>query len=363
MIWQITKNKKKIKKMKKILLLLIAILIASCSPDEQITTYQSKIGDITKTPDLYLPEAESGWAGYGIRPDGTYGVYDKTLGLRIPRFTIANYPFLIQDCNPVIASQDGTLPLLQYSCYIANGAPIDYSGQNDFAVNMEEDGIILEENGDYNFPGMLSIVTFQNGLPIAETIKQTFWLGPNQTKLEYDDLLGTNFIYPFMGLPAGTGDLYYNKAKVKPGLNLIVVEINPDLEINETNYNNNVSTLPVNVTMGTNSYFTYWVGSATVDTEAILNNRTIPPSNVIITKKFTGRDKFVKLDWECPYHEPIYVKHWFTVKKNGIVVADKIDHSEYIEIVSGNYRAATYTITTTVVGLGVSTPISVTVNR
>jgi hypothetical protein len=355
--------------MKKILLLLIGIFtLYSCETPEEVSVkdtneQMSKIGDVTKTPDLYIPESESGWAGYGIRPDGTYGTFDKTLGLRIPRFLAANYPSLTQDCNPVIVNQNGGLPLLEYSCYIANGAPIDYSGQNDFAVNMEEDGIILETNGDYNFPGMLSIVTYQNGLPVAETIKQTFWLSPNQTKLGYDDLLGTNFIYPFMGLPAGTGDLYYNKAQVKPGLNLIVVEINPDLEINESNYNNNVSTLPVNVTMGSNSYFNYWIGSATVDTEAILDNRTRTPNNIVVTKKFTGRDKFVKLDWDCPYHAPIYVKHYFTIKKNGVVIANNVLDSDYTEVVSGNYRTSTYEITTKVVGLRESFAATVVVNK
>jgi hypothetical protein len=329
--------------MKKLLLLSVAILLAACSTEEQIINFQSKIGDITKTPDLYIPELEAGWqymdGGLGLRNESSYLV-TKT---PITNDTLVNY-----------------------SCWIANKLPDNpseyYTGQHDFVVNMAEDGIYNETSNSYNFPGMLSIITFQNGLPIGEVQKQRFYVIPTDFRQEINPYGIVLYGEEFMAIQAGTSDNYVNKAKVKNGLNLVVVEVNPDLEIRERNYTNNVSTLPLNVTLGVVNSNNI-LGHAVVDLSAIDNNKTIPPNNVVVTKNFQGRNKFVTIDFSCPYHEPIYVKHWFTIKKNGVIVADHIDESVYTEQVSGNYRTATYTIITTVVGLGQSTPTTITVTR
>ena len=349
---------------KNILTLLLTSTIWSCSTDEQIVNNQSteRIGDATKNPDLYIPEFESGWKGYGITSNGTYGEINETIGIRVPNYLAENNAGLTQDSYAVVSPLG--YPMLNYSCYIANGAQIDYSGANDFIVDRVADGIPQETNGDYLFPGMLSITTFQNGLPIGEVIKQSFWVAPTNQKIGFDDTLARDHRLDNpnnMFIWAGTADLYFNKARVNQGKNLIVVEINPQLEINESNYTNNVSTLPVNVDLTQSIY--NWVGIGILDLSAISENQTIPPSNPIVTKNFQGANKFINIDFDCPYHEPIYVKHYFTIRKNGVIVADKIDHSEYRETFKGNYRTATYTITTTVIGLGESTPLIVTVAR
>jgi len=331
-----------INKMRKLFFLAVIFIAVSCSTDEQIIKSQGKIGLPTYPySDLYIPEDEQGWL---YRPDG--------MGLRSQE-------------NYIVRRNITNDTLVDYYCWIANKLstnPTDYyTGVYDFVCNPEEDGIYNESNNSYNFPGMLSIVTFQNGLPIGEVIKQRFRLIPTDFRVEMDPYSIIIYPEPLMALQSGTADNYDNKAKVRSGLNLVVVEINPDLEITERDYTNNVSTLPLNVTFSPIQGNV--IGSAVVDTEAILDNRTRTPNNIVVTKKFTGRDKFIKLDWDCPYHSPIYVKHYFTVKKNGVVVAEKLPDSEYIETVSGNYRNANYEITTTVVGLRESFPLTVVVTR
>lgn len=332
--------------MKKYLILLVIFITTACSTDEQIIKSQSKIGLPTyPLSDLYIPEDEQGWQ-----------YYQNGLGLR----TQENY---------IVRKTTTNDTLVDYSCWIANKLPINptdyYTGQYDFVCNPEEDGIYNESSNSYNFPGMLSITTFcpdESGyyLPIGEVIKQRFRLIPTDFRQELDPYSIIIYNEPLMALQTGTADNYDNKAKVKAGKNLVVVEINPDLEITERDYTNNVSTLPLNVTF--QPIQGNVVGSAVIDLSIITENKTAPPSNIIITKKFTGKEKYIKIDFHCPYHDN-YVKHYFTVKKNGVVVEPKLLESEYKETITGNYRTATYEITTTVIGLGTSLPTTVTINR
>ncbi len=339
--------------MKKTVFILIAILISSCSPDEQIiSTSSNKIGDVTKTPDLYIPELEAGWV-----------YWDDGFGLGNPPYDNGTYGI---SYSPITFNSTIRDTVVTYTCPIANGASLDYSGQNDFVINKAEDGFV-NGSGGYYYLGMISITTFKNGLPVGQVIKTSFDIEATDSKIGYNPDLQINYNAPFfpnapfMFIPAQTADVYTNRAIARSGKILVVVEVNPDLEVHESNYNNNVSSLPLNVTIGTSA--NNLLGSAVKDESARLENKTHPPTNVIVTKKFTGKDKFVKLDWECPYHEPIYVKHWFTVKKNGVVVADKIDNSDYTEIIRGNYTTSTYQIIINVVGLGASSPTSVQVSR
>jgi len=331
--------------MKKIILLALFAL-TSCSTTEinEPTQEQSaKIGDVTRTPNLYIPQLEYDWngleqSGLGLWSAGTYSVTKNV-------------------------SND---TILNYSCWIANSKDangnFDYSGSSDFVVDMSEDGIPINVlSGDYNFDGMLSITTFQNGLPIAQVEKQRFYVTPTDFRVGHNYLSMRQYGVDTMYIPCGTSDEYVNRAKVKGGKNLIVIEINPDNQIVERDYTDNVSVLPVNVTFGT--FAGVRIGTGVLDQSAIAENVTIPPSNIVVTKNFQGRNKFVKIDWDCPYHSPRYVKHHFTVKKNGIIVEPKIDHSEYTEIVKGNYQTSIYTITTTVIGLGTSSNVNVTVNK
>jgi hypothetical protein len=344
------------KKLKLITALCIFATLFSCSTDEEIVKSEnySKIGIQTNTPNLVITEKEFDWQ---FKPNG--------FGIRIPFYADGTYKV---EYKAKVFGGTELDTVFTYFCPIANIAQQVADGSTDFVVNKEEDGF-ANGSGGYDFEGLLSITTFapgENGyyLPIAEVIKQTFDVSPTHLKNDFNYLLENYYTEPFMAIPARTADMYTNRAVVRSGKQVVVIEVNPNLLINESNYDDNVSTLPINVTItGTDNNF---LGTAVVDEGILLGNLTAPPSNIVVTKNFQGRNKFVKIDWECPYHEsleqPYYVKHHFTVKKNGVIVADKIDHSEYTETVRGNYQNATYTITTTT-GLGESIPTTATVVR
>jgi len=330
--------------MKKLILFMLLLIIAACSaPDLKELSYQEKIGIVNTLPSIYIPEHEFHWngleeSGLGLWSAGTYSVTK----------TIAN---------------DTTL---NYSCWVANkkgpDGNFDYSGASDFVVKMSEDGIPINPlSGDYNFPGMLSITTFQNGLPIAQVEKQRFYVTPTDFMIGHDYFAMRQYGADTMSIPCGTSDEYVNRAKVRGGKNLIVVEINPDKLIVERDYTDNVSVLPVNVTFGT--FAGVRVGTGVLDHSAILENQAHPVTNIVPTKNFQGANKFVSLDWDCPYHEPIYVKHWFTIKKNGNILADNIESSNFTEKIKGSYRTSVYEVFVTVKGLGTSLATTITVTR
>lgn len=359
--------------MKKLLLIFTAFFtMLSCSVDEQITKNSKTIGVTTKTPDIKIPEDDGGWARYGIRPDGTYGQVETHIGLRIPNYTVAQYPGLTQDSYAVTTISD-TLRL-NYPCYLANVAPFLTSGQNDLVIDRVADGIPEEATGDYLMEGMLTITTFvPDGdgyyIPFGVVEKQSFWVSPNIYKMGFDDLLGVDYELQnpnYMWIWAQTADLYYNKAKVKLGKNLIVVEFNPDKFINESNYENNVATLPVTVLPQT---INNWSATGVLNLSILTEKAVRPATDLTAIKVLTGRDKHIMLNWHCDYHaseeQPFYAKHWFTVKRNGTIIADNLEHSEYkdTEDVNGNFAPKNYEITITVPGLGTSTPITKVVTR
>lgn len=336
--------------MKKIIPYILILTFVSCQKNIQIsdeiasakaiTTIEHEtqtyghIGDPNKTPDLYIPELEFDWQfrseGLGLRSHGIY---------------------------PVFTDQEGDT-VLRYSCWIANGAPVDYSGKNDFVVCRSCDGIKDTTGYDsYNFPGVLSIVTFQDGLPIGETIKQRFFVANTDVKNGVVWSRLKQYGQDTMFISAGAADEYLNRAEVRAGKNVIVVTVNPDGAITETNTDNNVSTLPVvvNALSGTGGRF---------DLSAIDENKTHPATE--FTAVYLGRIKgknTIKLDWECPYHEPIYVKHWFTVKRDGAIIADHVENSNYTDVFNGNFKSTTYEVAITVPGLGQSEFKSILVTK
>lgn len=312
---------------------LLASTIWSCSVDEQIAknenTIGQRIGNLNGV-NLNIPELEMDWqymyAGLGIRSEGVYPISIDTQGNQ----------------------------MLRYSCWIANKASVDYLGANDFVSKMSEDGIPSSVYyGYYDFQGILSITTFQNGLPIAQIEKQSFAVYPTDYKNGVNPQQLRTYGADTMYINAGSADLYLNRARVNQGKNLIVVEINPDLQIFETDYTDNVSTLPVNVQGA----------QGVLDLSVIDENKTIPPSNIYFERtRVKGKTK-VFLNWDCPYHEPFYVKHWFTVKRNGQIVYDGEDVSEFTDLFNGNPQITIYTITTTVKAIGESIPVTLTVTR
>jgi len=315
--------------MKKLLLIPILIILISCSVDEQLTKQEARIGNLNNV-NLNVPEKEFDWQympdGLGIRSEGIY---------------------------PAFFDVNGNL-MLRYSCWIANQSQPNPSGVNDFVSKMSEDGIpSTVYYGYYDFEGMLSITTFQNGLPVAQIEKQSFAVYPTDYKNGVIPSELRTYGADTMYINAGTADLYLNRARVNQGKNVIVVEVNPDKQIFETNYNDNVSTLPVNVS-GNQGF---------LDLSAIADNQTIPPSELTAIRSRNKGKTIVDLDWDCVYHDPIYVKHYFTVRRNGNIVADNLEHSEFTDIFNGNPQSTAYSVTITVIGLGESVPTLITVNR
>lgn len=329
--------------MKKLLIALICVIsITACKKNieaEQQTaaaktempaevTAAGHIGDPNRTPDLYIPENELGWNGY---PEG--------MGLRTGIYR-------------TFADATGQ-QVTAYPCWIANNTPFDYTGKNDFVVCRPCDGIPVDgQQGSYDFPGMLSITTFQNGLPVFEVIKQRFFLVRHEAKNGFNWIAAKTYGADTMFLNPGTADNYVNRAKTTQGKQLVVVEINPDLLITESNYQNNVSTLPININ-----------GTETVlDLSAIDENKTHAATD--LTGYHLAKNiKKVFLQWHCPYHSPFYVKHWFTIYKNGVLLEDHVQASNYVDDVSGAFKQATYEVFINVPGLGRSAGQTITIKK
>lgn len=328
--------------MKNLTLIIFAvILIASCKkqldedfavtkreevPQAEVTG--ESIGISGQSPDLIIEElsyeySANGWPdGYGIRYTGT------NFGIR--------------------TNSDGTKYLL-YNCPVANIAPQQADHKTDLVIDMIADGIAIGTGG-YAFKGFLGRALFQNGLPVFPVIKEVFRVENSDYRNGFNYALEKYYSGDTMAIGAQAADNYSNRAKVlqnedgsaKDGKYLLVVEINPDRLIYETNYDNNISTLPFKVQNGI----------ATVDLSAIDENKT-QPATELTGVRAKGK---IYLDWECPYHEPIYVRHWFTVYKNGALLADNLLSSQFVD--KGG-KKATYTIFINVPGLGRSAGVSI----
>lgn len=305
----------------------------------------TKIGVPGQMPDLYIPEDENDWEGF--ESPYSYGI----IGLNrvsqmyiIPSFKVdSEYARLFN--LPVGAR----IKAVAYDCPIANNTPFDYTGIHDLLICRPCDGLVDEYYGGYNFPGMLAIEVFQNGLPVVSAGKQNFALFPGDNKVGFDwnsvknyNVINgdTSVLYP------GTSDVYKNVVPANEGKYVIVAIVNPDKILDESNYDNNASHLPINVS-GIN---------VTVDESALGDNKPHPATNLTYSKP-PGKVKTLTLDWDCPYHSPLYIYHNFTLKQDGIVIATGFDTSNYT-ITLQNGQKHTYEIIINVSGLGSSEPIS-----
>lgn len=320
-----------------ITVLFAAFMFASCAKqasDQLASTKNggevlSEIGVAGQSPDLVIEElsyeySQNGWEnGYGIRYTGT------NFGIR--------------------SAADGTKHLI-YNCPIGNKAPQRADHKSDLVIDMIADGIVTGTGG-YAFKGFLGRALFQNGLPVFPVVKEVFRVENSDYTNGFNYSLEGHYGADTMAIGARAADNYTNRARVvqnedgsaKDGKYLLVVEINPDRLVYETNYDNNISTLP----------FTVQSGAAALDLSATDENKTHPATGLTGVRA-KGR---ILLDWECPYHEPIYVKHWFTIYKNGVLLKDNIEDSNYED--KGGKKAE-YTIFINVPGLGRSPGTSIT---
>lgn len=342
------KKKLKMKKIKLLTLLLITILY-SCSNDnlQDITTLGSdsntkvKTGKnisrlaltTVRTPDLYVPEFETGWKNL------------STIGLRVP--TYESYWKIF----------DSKLPM---NLFIANKPPvtgIDYTGQSDFVYETEYDYY----SGGFNIIGLFRITSYVNGIP-TEVNTSNYYSETTGTDILDGGIFSSLQTYSNVYyLNSGLGRDLYNENQLRPsvvdGLNLIVIEINPDMLITESDYTNNVTTLPLMISGGIN-------GTAVLDLNAISANQTIPvvlSTNLKTTENLKGRTKSISFSWTSIYDTTnVKVKYHFIIKKNGVVVVNNLTTNTYTEVLpNGKPTINTYEIITNVSGLGESIPVKI----
>lgn len=317
--------------------LMVILFLVSCRkmaveiPIEQtVESQQRTIGDIARTPDLIIETMSNEYDGYSTG----FGLH----------YTASNFSVY----------QSNLKWYLRYNCPIANIA--QQGTQNDFVVDMSNDGIPIGSGG-YNFPGLLAISIFQDGLPVFPVKKETFQNQTTAFKNNYNWNIHTTYQWDTAFIHAQGADRYINTVQVKgsdtpeDSKYLVVVEVNPELFIRESRYDNNVSVLPARISDG--------IGY--LDFSATDENKTRSATNLTGIYNGKGKSKHVALDWDCPYHEPIYVKHWFTVKRNGIIIAENLHDSQYSDPVTGNFRVAKYEVIVNVPGLGASLPSSINV--
>lgn len=320
------------------------------------TPAQAKIGDPNRLPNLYIPEDEGGWAG-GTRM-GLVPAY-KTVGI------VFVDQYLAEVYNVPVNSQHVAL---KYECLIANGIKgevsnfvFDRTGYKDFVVDRSEDGIASEYSStSYNFPSMLSIKLFKNGthaLPTTKVIKQNFWVATNEGRIGFWNAPVRDYESDTMAIHHGGGDLYYNKVLLPSqdgvavdGLYVLVVEINPDKVIVESNYTDNRSIFPFRMTGG----------QLTHDPSAVQANLASAPTNFTGVLSGKGNNKIVTLSWNSTAD---HVHLWF----NGQPVPSEdyyIYEKSWVVKVPANFKSGTFTIKAHNPGVGSATaPISITVNN
>ncbi len=308
-----------------ITVLLLVILLFRCKKtDAPINELQQKtapglsvselhhIGDPNRAPDLYIPLSETDWNGW------------NTFGIR------SGYMMNVYNINGINK--------LFYPCPIANALPFDYTGKHDFVSCVPCDGVYNGYNWD--FPGMLTIEVFKNGLPTYAVNKTEFYVLNTDEKNGFDYNLAPGYGVDTMSISAGAADLYFNEVNIADGKQVIVALINPEKLIIESNYNNNASSLPVNIAGLTVS----------VDLSALVENKSLPAANFAAKFKSEKGIKSVKLSWNDVYDLPIWVYHNFTIRKNGKLLTDGITEHSYIDTVSNNQKNL-YELTVNVRGL------------
>lgn len=299
------------------------------------------IGVEGQEPDLYIPEYETGWKfwnAYGIRANA-----EQWLSIT-DRFADSSWAEAFH--IPVGSS----VRSIGYNCPIGNKAPIDTTGKNDFVVCRSCDGIYNTYYGSYDFPGMLAIELFKDGLPVSSGVKNNFFVSNTDMTEEFYNSLRQGYKFRNYGadtmwIGAGRGDIYTNWIPVEGnGKFVLVAIINPDGVIHERDNENNAGSLPLNIVDYNGSY----------DITALETNKTKPATN--FNAKFSGKDKTITLTWSCPYDaKPVY--HYAVIKKDDIIIADDFYGHTFTEKVSNNQKH-TYSITIDVLGLGESIPVT-----
>ena len=351
--------------LKKVALILFAVTLATCrksvntesfvneddnvSSTRAVSTLQATrtIGDVTRHFDLYIPTLITNVRGW----EQQYGYF----GLWMPS---SRRLYLI----------DGQWQV-GYNCPIGNDAPQVPNGQNDFIIDKSVDGIVdITCIGCYTFAGITEVTVFK--LDANGYATQTSTFQKQQYDLESTDFIDTYdynihqyYAWDTMFIQAKTFDRYYNYAPIPgtltpdPGNYIVVVQVDPDQLTADYNKSNNVTSLPLTIDagMGVNSI-------PILNTNLLSSMKLKPVTN--LTGVYQAKNiKKVFLDWDCPYHLPLYIRHWFTVYKNGVLLADNLTNSDFIDNVPASFKTANYTVFINVPGFSKSIGVNKTINK
>ncbi len=355
--------------MKKTILALIGIIvISSCnklditrelpsSASSSIVLTESSapfIGDPNRTPDLrpvLLEQVEGGdWVG----------VRAVNYGLPQVRLNTTNYYGEVGNW-------------LRYICPIANDGIPSGAAYSPFVYN-PIDG--KYSKADFIFkapithPDMLYRVVFQHGFPVslpADNYKQSLEIRDGEHTYLYNNAFSTSAYlnyYPWgdtSALHPGYLDIYFNDVRVPEnpaGQYVTVITVNQENYItharlfNESRYDNNTVTLPVNIEGS----------SVVIDESALADNTPHPVDSLAYEFIGHGKKRKVVIDWACPYHKYKGVIHKFTIKKNGVVVSEKQWLDSYTDEVGPKvYQPITYEVFIEIEGLGVSAGKTITI--
>ena len=334
--------------MKKILALAFSIL------SFLVASAQTKhIGDPNRSPDLYVPYCEKNWVMFNS--DTCFGVGGRKptyFTFRLDSNDRFDYPALYGKAH------GDSVFMYRYICPIANGAEQPTSGditRNDFVVCRPCDGLESEYNiGPYDFPGMIAITLYREGVRVGQTLKQSFWVSPSRETKAFDP----NNVYYYEGdtmyIWAQTADVYYNQVavdykngKAVDGKYVIVVEVNPDLLITESNYDNNVTLVPFTVSNNT----------AFIDPSASALNVPKDPYNLTASVVW-GKAKTVTLSWH-----PVNTTDEFVIIKDGVELTDDWYDSTFVDTLAGGWKGSTYTVKSKIEGIGESAGVSISVKK
>lgn len=341
---------------------LILIFILSCQKNisdnvpERITSANFQfinaelsgnfVGDPNRTPDLKPVPYEVGYFG------NIYGVFS----------------------SPPILILNGLNDFGEYGNWLKYQCPIENTGvssSNFYSplvfTGTDYSGADFIFKGRIDHPDFLYRVVFQNGVSVLANYKSE-WQGRDAGQApNYNfDLDNRDFLRYYGGdtgvLHPMFEDTYYNTVELPPtpsGKYALVVTLNQENYITrqrlfrENSYSNNTIVAGFRI----NGSDVVW------DNSALIENIPLHVDSLVGVYKGTGKVKYVKLDWHCPYHT-MGIIHKFRITRNDVVIADNLWDEGFIDYnIPRNFKPTTYKVEVKIEGLGISIPVLTTVSR
>ncbi|HEU4574619.1 MAG TPA: hypothetical protein VFS36_06415 [Chitinophagaceae bacterium] len=316
--------------MKKLLPIIAASLLFSCSPDigpdeaaqQALTATNQKTAKITAEtagvalPDLCVIKYEVGT--WDLSPIGVL-----RYGMSLVQETVTprwGYQFNL----PV-----GSLQWYgKYDCYIAN------KGSAPFVIEKATGQTVTFARSTFTiYPSMISLQGYENGKKVDSAKKKVSFSFSDGPKLLTAGPTSW-FDSKYMWISAGYADVYNNPFPVpeingrpKPGRYVLAITINGDHYWPESDYTNNTTLIGFTIDEA---------GVLTMDESNIELNKPKPVENLTATKTLKGRDKNITLQWQSEADK-------FLVYKEGVLIGQPTTNSFSDNIYKG-FKQATYEV-------------------